>query len=79
MQSVPFGLHDPVPDVRPKATSLQTLVYQLPIHDSVNGVVVWDVFEPGDSDGRTYVYFRAGAAPAIVRLGPTTYGPSAAQ
>lgn len=63
-----FGLHDPVPDVKPGSTSLQTLVFQLPVDDPVNGVVLWDIFEPGDGDGTSYVYFRAGEMPAIQQL-----------
>lgn len=71
-----FGFHDPVPDVKSGSTSLQTLVFQLPIGDPLNGVLVWDLFEPGDPNGATYVYFRAGSAPAVARLGPTAYGAS---
>ena len=74
-----FGFHDPVPDVKPGATSLQTLVFQLPLGDPVNGIVVWDIYENGDPNGDSYVYFRAGPAPAIRTLGPTAYGPSSDQ
>lgn len=62
--------------MKPHSTSLQTLVFQIPRANPVNGVVVWDIFEPDDGDSASYVYFWAGAAPVVARLGPTAYGAS---
>ena len=56
------------------ATFSGPLVFQLPATAHVNGVVFWDIFEDGDGNGSTYVYFRAGPTRAVRELGPAAQG-----